>query len=104
MNERTKGRFEVVATSYGRNKNLDEEINKHNRKNSGSDSKRQTVKNKTVIAAEAITICIKPLTHYLLRSDLVKLVKLKPLSPRETKGSKIFILLKTFGNVKIRKN
>ena len=26
MNERTKSRFEVVVTSYGRNKNLDEEI------------------------------------------------------------------------------
>ena len=56
-------------TSYGRNKNHDDEI-KNSRKNSGSDSKRQNITNKTINAAEAITICIKPLTHYLPRSDL----------------------------------
>ena len=34
-----KSRFEVIiVTSYGRNKNLNE-IKKHNRKNSGNDSK-----------------------------------------------------------------
>ena len=43
---------------------------KHSRKNSGSDSKRQNFANKTVIAAEATTFCIKPLTHYLSRSAL----------------------------------
>ena len=31
MNERTKSKFEVVVTSYGRNKNRDDEIKKHSR-------------------------------------------------------------------------
>ena len=43
---------------------------KHSRKNSGSDSKRHNFANKTVIAAEATSFCIKPLTHYLSRSAL----------------------------------
>ena len=45
-------------------------LKKHKRKNSGSDSKRQNFTNKTVIAAEATTFCIKSLTHYLSRSAL----------------------------------
>ena len=47
-----------------------EQILKHSRKNSGSDSKRQNFTNKTVIASGATTSCIKPLTHYLSRSAL----------------------------------
>ena len=43
---------------------------KHSRQNSGTDSKRQNFTYRTVIAAEAITFCIKPLTHWLPRSDL----------------------------------
>ena len=43
---------------------------KHSWKNSGSNSKRQNFTNKTVIAAEATTFCIKPLTHYLSSSAL----------------------------------
>ena len=46
-----------------------EQILKHSRKNSGSDSKHQTSQ-KTASATEAITFCIKPLTHYLPRYDL----------------------------------
>ena len=57
-------------TSYGRNKNRDDELKKHSRKNSGSDSKRQNFTNKTKIATEANTFCIKLLTHYLPRSDI----------------------------------
>ena len=50
---------------------FDEVKKKHSRKKSGGDSKRrQNFTNKTVIAAETITFCIKPLTHYLPRSDL----------------------------------
>ena len=60
----------VAVTSYGRNKNHDDEIKKHSRKNSGSDSKPQNLTNKTLLAAEAITIWIQPLTHYLPWSDL----------------------------------
>ena len=60
----------VAVTSYGRNKNHDDEIKKHSRKNCGSDSKRQNFTYKTVIATEATTFCIKPLTHYLSRSAL----------------------------------
>ena len=65
----------MAVTPYGRNKNHDDEIKNiagsdSGIKNSGSDSKRQNFTNKTVNAAEAITICIKPLTHYLPRSDL----------------------------------
>ena len=54
---------------------------------------------KTSRKAEAITFCIKPLTHYLTPGLIYKSVKFKPLSPREKKCSKI-LLLKTFGNVK----
>ena len=43
---------------------------KHSRKNSGIDSKGQNFTKKTVIAAKAITFCIKPSTHYLSRSDI----------------------------------
>ena len=46
------------------------EFKKHSRKNSGSDSKRRNFTNKTVIATEATTLCIKPLTHYVPRSAL----------------------------------
>ena len=54
----------VAVTSYGRNKNHDDEFKKkHSRKNSGSDSKRQNFTNKTVIAAESVTFCIKPLIY-----------------------------------------
>ena len=53
----------VAVTSYGRNKNIDDEITKHSRKNSGSDSKRQNFFTKNVIATEATTFCTKPLTH-----------------------------------------
>ena len=60
----------VAVTSYGRNKNHDDEIKKHSRKNSGSDSKHQNLTNKTVIATEATTFCMKPLAHYLSRSAL----------------------------------
>ena len=59
----------VAVTSYGRNKNHDDEI-KHSRKNSGSDSKHQNFTNKALSSAEATTFCIKPLTHYLYRSAL----------------------------------
>ena len=65
-----KNEQKVDMTSYGRNKNYDDEIKKHSRKNSGSDSKRQNFSNETVIAAEATTFCIKPLTHYISRSAL----------------------------------
>ena len=58
----------MAVTSYGRNKNHDDEIKKHSRKNSGSNSKRQNFTNKTAIATEATTFCIKPLTHYVPRS------------------------------------
>ena len=71
---------ESVKKSLEKSKNVLEEkrkivkrknfIKKHSRKNSGSDSKRQNFANKTVIAAEATTFCIKPLTHYLYRSAL----------------------------------
>ena len=60
----------MAVTSCGRNKNHDDEIKKHSRKNSGSDSRHENFTNKTVIAAEATTFCIKPLTHYLSRSAL----------------------------------
>ena len=60
----------MAVTSYGRNKNNDDEIKKHSRKNSGSDSKRQNFTNKTAISAEATTFCVKPLTHYLSRTAL----------------------------------
>ena len=43
---------------------------KHSQKNSGTDLKRQNFTNETVISAQAITFCIKPLTHYLSRSAL----------------------------------
>ena len=36
MNERTKSRFEVVATSYGRNKNRDDKIKKNHEKSNNS--------------------------------------------------------------------
>ena len=47
-----------------------EQILKTYPEESGSESKRQNFTNKTVIAAEATTFCIKPLTHYLTRSAL----------------------------------
>ena len=59
-----------IVTSYGCNKNHDNEIKKNSLKNSGSDSKRQNFTNKTSIVAETTTFCIKPLTHYLSRSAL----------------------------------
>ena len=65
-----KNEQKVAVTWYGRNKNHDDEIKKHSRKNSGSDSKRQNFTNKTVIAAEATTFCIKPLAHCLSGSVL----------------------------------
>ena len=67
---------ESVKKSHEKSKNVLEEKRKnyqakdlhkkHSRQNSGSNSKRK----KTVIAAEASTFCIKPLTHYLPMSDL----------------------------------
>ena len=75
------------------NKNHDDEI-----KNIAGRIPEATRSTTTSQKAEAITFCIKPLTHYLPGSDL-QIVKFKPLSPRERQCSKIS-LLKTFGNVK----
>ena len=71
---------------------------KRSQKNSGSDSKRQNIANKTVIAAEATTFCIKPLTHYLSRSALKNGETWTTVNKRN-KMQQNFIL-KTFGNVK----
>ena len=59
----------MIVTSYGCNKNRDDEIKKHSRKSSGNDSKRQNF-TKTINAAEGITFCIERITRYLPRSDL----------------------------------
>ena len=55
----------VAVTSYGRNKNHDGEI-----KNIAGRIPEATRSTKTSQKAEAITFCIKPLTHYLRGSDL----------------------------------
>ena len=79
MNERRKSTFEVVVTSFSRDK--------HENIAGRTPEATPGVKTsqKTVTAAEAITFCIKPLAHYLPE----KLVKFEPLSPRETKCGKI---------------
>ena len=59
----------VIVTSYGRNKNLDDEI-KNKTGTFPQATRNVKTSQKTVIAAEAITFCIKPLNHYLCRSDL----------------------------------
>ena len=64
----------------------------------GSNSKRQNFTNKTAIAAEAITFCIQPLTHYLSSSALKTDETWTTVIT--TKMKQNFILLKTFGNVK----
>ena len=73
-------------------------IKKHSRKNSGSDSKRPNFTNKTVIAAEATTFCIKTLTH-LSRSAL-QIGETKTTVTQKNKMQQNFVLMKTFGNVK----
>ena len=55
----------VAVTSYGRNKNHDDEI-----KNIAGRIPEATRSIKTSRKAEAITFCIKPLNHYLPGSDL----------------------------------
>ena len=50
-------------------KNLDDEIKNIARRNPEATRSIKTTK-KTLIAAEAITFCTKPLTSYLPRSDL----------------------------------
>ena len=54
MNEWTKNRFEVVVTSYGRNKNREDEIKKNQEKANNSPSYRcaATKKNKQYISKE----------------------------------------------------
>ena len=55
----------LAVTSYGRNKSHDDEI-----KNIAGRIPEATRTTKTSQKAEAITFCIKPLTHYLRGSDL----------------------------------
>ena len=55
----------MAVTSYGPNKNHDDEI-----KNIAGRIPEATRSTKTSQKAEAITFCIKPLTHYLRGSDL----------------------------------
>ena len=55
----------MAVTSYGRNKNHDDEI-----KNIAGRIPEATRSTKTSQKAEAITFCIKPLTQYLRGSDL----------------------------------
>ena len=69
MNERTKCRFEVVVTSYGRNKNCNDEI-KNITGRSPEATRSVKTSPKTKNAAEAVNFCIKPLTQYLSRSAL----------------------------------
>ena len=91
----------VAVTSYGRNKNHDDEI-KNIAGRIPEATRSVTFTNKTVIEAAATRFCIKPLTHYLSMSAL-KIGDFKnlnkPLSPRDTK-CKNSKLLKTFDNVK----
>ena len=59
----------MIVTSFGCNKNRDDEIKNIAGRIPEATRKVQTSK-KTVIAAEAITFCIKLSTHCLTRSDL----------------------------------
>ena len=58
----------AFTSKFRVNKSTSCKKKKHSRKNSGSDSKHQNFTNKTVIATEATTFCIKPLTLFLSRS------------------------------------
>ena len=59
----------VAVTSYGRNKSC--QRNKKNIAGRIPEATRSVITSqKNVIATEAITFCIKPLTHYLSRSAL----------------------------------
>ena len=55
----------MAVTSYGRNENHDNKI-----KNIAERIPEATRSTKTSQKTEAITFCIKPLTHYLPGSDL----------------------------------
>ena len=62
----------MVVTSYGRNKNRDDEIKNIAGRIPEATNLLEASKlhKKTAIEAKAITFCIKSLTHYLPRSDL----------------------------------
>ena len=94
--------FSALLCEQIKTKSVRRRNKKHGRKNSGSDSKRQNI-TKTVIAAKNITFCIKPLTHYLRRSDL-KIGEIYTIVTKRKKLQQNFIFLKTFGRVKKVRN
>ena len=59
----------MIVTSYGRKKIRDDDIKKHGRKNSRSDSERQNFTPKPYLQLKPLPF-FKPLTQNLPRSDL----------------------------------
>ena len=73
MNELTNWKFELIVTSYGQDKNLDDK--KQSRKNSGSDSKRRNLKNKTYTLADTLSFVLRLLLLFTspgLINDLIE--------------------------------